>query len=419
MRHSLKTLPLAIRFVPPVAFSTVTIGGALHSGLPAAPDRLLLWLLAGLLCFSFGRLPHAGHRLLVEWLPFAAMVLAYNVLRGRADDLVPHAHVQTQVWFSKLIGGGTLPVVWLQRHLWHGVGDLQWYDYGTWAVYTSHFFVTPLLAAVLWLRRPRLFRRYCSMVAVLAFSGLVTYALFPTVPPWLASRDRLIPPTTRLMDPISAHLPIVNFAPLFQAGQDYADDVAAVPSLHAAFALLATLFLAGYTRNRLLRAVLALYPLAMGFALVYSGEHYTLDIILGWAYAFAAYGAVALWARLKDPHERHARDYERHPGRAAGVDVVLVEADPAVLVDEQRGQRLAGDDEGDQRRGAKPGSSDDRSGDVEGAEQAADPHPPRRVGEARSRRERPPDEHGEDEERDGADYEPCERRPDRRVQPVC
>src|SRR5919201_6466178 len=228
MRHSLKTLPLAIRFVPPVAFSTVTIGGALHSGLPAAPDRLLLWLLA--------------------WLPFAAMVLAYNVLRGRADDLVPHAHVQTQVWFSKLIGGGTLPVVWLQRHLWHGVGALQWYDYGTWAVYTSHFFVTPLLAAVLWLRRPRLFRRYCSMVAVLAFSGLVTYALFPTVPPWLASRDRLIPPTMRLMDPISAHLPIVNFAPLFQAGQAYADDVAAVPSLHAAYAPLAALFVAGCAR---------------------------------------------------------------------------------------------------------------------------------------------------------------------------
>jgi membrane-associated phospholipid phosphatase len=285
----LKKLPLAVRFVPPAAFVAVTVAGALRSGLPAASDRMLVWLIAGLICFSVGDLRRVGRRLLCEWIPFVAIVLTYNVLRGHADELVPHAHAEPQVWFSKLVGGGTLPVVWLQQHLWHGVSDLQWYDYATWVVYTTHFFVTPVLAAVLWLRSARLFRRYCSMVALLAFSGLVTYALFPTVPPWLASRDRLIPPTKRLVDPISAHLPIVNFGPLFQTARSYADDVAAIPSLHAAYALLAVLFLAGLTRRRLLRAALLLYPLAMAFALVYSGEHYTLDIVLGWVYAYGAY----------------------------------------------------------------------------------------------------------------------------------
>ena len=30
----------------------------------------------------------------------------------------------------------------------------------------------------------------------------------------------------------------------------------------------------------------------MGFALVYSGEHYAVDIVLGWIYAVAAYVGV-------------------------------------------------------------------------------------------------------------------------------
>jgi membrane-associated phospholipid phosphatase len=420
MRHTLKTLPLAVRLAPPVAFSAVTIVGALRSGLPAASDRLLVWLIAGLICFSVGDLPRAGRRLLREWLPFVAIVLAYNFLRGHADELLPHAHAEPQVWFSKLIGGGTLPVVWLQQHLWHGVDDLRWYDYATWVVYTSHFFVTPVLAAVLWLRSARMFRRYCSMVALLAFSGLVTYVLFPTVPPWLASRDRLIPHTMRLVDPISAHLPVVNFGPLFQTGRSYADDVAALPSLHAAYALLAALLLAGCARRRLLRAALMLYPLAMAFALVYSGEHYTLDIVLGWVYAYAVYkGGGALLARLEDSDKRHARDHERHPARTAGVHVVLVEADPAVLVDEQRRQRLARDDERDQRRRAEPGSGHDRAGDVERSEQPAEPDPPGRAAEPRARRQRPPDERGEDEQRDGSHRERDEGGADRRLQPVC
>jgi hypothetical protein len=42
-----------------------------------------------------------------------------------------------------------VPVVWLQRHLWHGGAHLRWYDYASFAVYVSHFFLTPLIAATL------------------------------------------------------------------------------------------------------------------------------------------------------------------------------------------------------------------------------------------------------------------------------
>ena len=40
------------------------------------------------------------------------------------------------------------------------------------------------------------------------------------------------------------------------------------------------------------RGLLALYPVAMAFALVYMAEHYVVDILLGWIYAVTAFWAV-------------------------------------------------------------------------------------------------------------------------------
>jgi membrane-associated phospholipid phosphatase len=74
----------------------------------------------------------------------------------------------------------------------------------------------------------------------------------------------------------------------------YANNVAAMPSLHAAFAVLFSLYLWRLV-PRAARALLALYPFAMSFALVYSGEHYVVDCIAGGVYAIVTYMAVN-WA---------------------------------------------------------------------------------------------------------------------------
>jgi membrane-associated phospholipid phosphatase len=72
--------------------------------------------------------------------------------------------------------------------------------------------------------------------------------------------------------------------------------VAAMPSLHAAYPLMLLLFF--WPAGRLVRIALGLYTLAMAFALVYGGEHFVLDIVAGWAMAFAAYGICALAYRV-------------------------------------------------------------------------------------------------------------------------
>ena len=46
------------------------------------------------------------------------------------------------------------------------------------------------------------------------------------------------------------------------------------------------------------RVLLAAYPLAMTFALVYTAEHYVSDILLGWIYALIAFWTVTRVAEL-------------------------------------------------------------------------------------------------------------------------
>jgi hypothetical protein len=133
-----------------------------------------------------------------------------------------------------------------------------------------------------------------AAVAVLAGMAFVTFALFPAAPPWLASREGILEETTRLIGPISGDIPFLalSFEGLYERGTEYANPVAAVPSLHAAYTLLFSLALWPFA-SRAVRALLAAYPPAMAFALVYTAEHYLVDILLGWAYTLAAVWVIA------------------------------------------------------------------------------------------------------------------------------
>jgi len=96
------------------------------------------------------------------------------------------------------------------------------------------------------------------------------------------------------------------------AQHDGANPIAAMPSLHAAFAALIALFIGARMRSRW-RWLLALYPLAMGLTLVYTGEHYVIDIVIGFAYAFAIDRLVGYWEASRAQRRRSAADEELVP----------------------------------------------------------------------------------------------------------
>lgn len=267
-------------------------------GIPTGRLNLMTIVVLGLAISSIGHGWRRLLRVLLDWLPFTLVLMVYDLSRGLATALNMPLHESDIVSAENWLFGGNIPTVWLQDHF-YTAATVHWYDALATLVYTSHFLATPILAAVLWLRNREVWVAYITRVVVLAFAGLVTYVLFPEAPPWLAARDGLIAPVGRLSARgwIWLHAGDVQDL-LDEAQRDGSNPVAAMPSLHVAFATLVALCIAGRLASRW-RYLLALYPLAMGLVLVYTGEHYVLDLVAGVAYALIVHLLVSRWERRR------------------------------------------------------------------------------------------------------------------------
>ena len=227
--------------------------------------------------------------------------MIYAQSRGIAHLLRPHPHYLPQLNTDKFLFGGVVPSESLQDWLWNGTQ--QWYDHVVLAVMRLHFIVPPLLAFVLWVKRRALFYRFAATMVTLSFAGALTFLLFPTAPPWAAGEQGLLPGLIRIPhnpapDPSGAHgYHAISVSRLIDP-----NPYAAIPSLHAGYAFLCFLFVVTIlwkTRWRWLALVGgAIYPLAQSFAVVYTGNHYVIDLALGYLYAGAALGGIWwLWRR--------------------------------------------------------------------------------------------------------------------------
>jgi membrane-associated phospholipid phosphatase len=279
------------RFWLPVAWIVASLAMLVAVGVPTSHDLIFLWFGLGMAAFSATDLRHRVPRLLIEWAPFVAVLFLYDRMRGFADGLLFPARELPQIRLETALFGTPAPTVRLQSHFWHGAHHLHWWDYATWFIYVSHFFATLVVASVLWTWAHDRFARFATMVCALALTGFATYVLYPAVPPWLAARHGNLGESNRMIGIIWTEVPLAHFGSLFEKGQHYANNVAAMPSLHAGFALLITLYLWRLV-PRWARVPLALYPIAMSLALVYSGEHYVVDCIAGWFYAVVSFAAV-------------------------------------------------------------------------------------------------------------------------------
>jgi hypothetical protein len=263
-------------------------------GLPYTRDWVFVWVLLGALAVSLGDLGGWLRGIVVDWLPFFLVMTAYDLARGGADGWLAPTHYLPQADVDAWLFGGAVPTVWLQQHL-HQPGQMRWFEVLVFLVYVSHFFVTPLLAAALWVRDRWRFRRFAASLALLTLLGSITFVAFPAAPPWMASEHGLIAPSARLIPQLWTWIGVGAEQGVVGTGYRYANDVAAVPSLHAALALLVALSV--WPRRAWARALVAAYPLAMAFAIVYTGEHYVADVLLGWIYAVASFAAIRWAAR--------------------------------------------------------------------------------------------------------------------------
>ncbi len=260
------------------------------------PDKLLVFAI--FVAMLFGQAKELAKRL----APFVALLLVYESFRGVADHLNKHVNFMFMPDADRFLFFGTLPTTTLQQWWWHGA--VQWYDFVFYLAYMMHFVLPIALAVLIWKTRDSQYWRFVTTYVILSFAGFLTYLLFPAAPPWMASNLGLIEPITRVSSDVWAALGIHDFPSLYNDISP--NPVAAVPSLHAAYALLFALFLTTLYKTKW-RLLAWIYPVLIWVGTVYQGEHYAIDAILGVLYALAAFFAAPyvlgwirrLWKRIK------------------------------------------------------------------------------------------------------------------------
>jgi len=122
--------------------------------------------------------------------------------------------------------------------------------------------------------------------SLVAFMSFLTFLLLPSAPPWMASQNHYIQPITRISSNVWAGLGLHNFPSVYN--QITPNPVAAIPSLHAAWATLILIFVYKlYGKRWALLA--AAYPLLIFVGTIYEAEHYAFDVLAGILYGVVGY----------------------------------------------------------------------------------------------------------------------------------
>lgn len=232
---------------------------------------------------------------------YVVMWMVYDHTRGAADGLGLPLQVETARNIDRALFFGADPTVWMQR-MFYSAEHVRWYDVAATIVYDSHFVVPVVAIGVLWVWRRQDWVRFMRRFATLLAGACVMFIVLPTAPPWMAgggdARVRLdaLPPLARPAGRGWDYFGVDSVGHLWETGRDLTNRTAALPSLHAAFALFVVIFLFPKVPSRLARAAMLVYPLTMGVVLVYLAEHYVIDVLAGWVFVVASF---ALWRRLE------------------------------------------------------------------------------------------------------------------------
>jgi hypothetical protein len=203
-------------------------------------------------------------RQLAIWFGFAVL---YQIARGLADRNP-----------SKAFQNG-LAVVNLETRYTHRLYELAFQNFVdqrhlletavSWTYWLSEFAVVGIAVLWVYLRRHREFERFRNSVLFANVLGLIGYVFMPTAPPRLLG-----------VGFVDSHRDgFVNLA---------ANPYAAMPSLHAADALIVGIVLFSLCRNRWAKAFWAIWPAWVWFAVMATGNHFWLDCLAGMGVALLA-----------------------------------------------------------------------------------------------------------------------------------
>src|SRR5580765_8409415 len=162
----------------------------------------------------------------------------------------------------------------------------------SWTYWNSEFTVVGLTLLFVYLRRNEAFTRFRNWILLANVIGLVGYVLLPTAPPRMF-------PTFGFPDTLASFGGLNHGSGLIELA---ANPYAAMPSLHAADALIVGLSMLLVCRHWWSKTLWLLWPAWVWFSVMATGNHFWLDILAGIVVAAIA-GAViyrrTLWRRLR------------------------------------------------------------------------------------------------------------------------
>jgi len=196
-------------------------------------------------------------RQLAIWFGFAVL---YQLARGIADrnPARAFAHGREVLSFEERVTHRVYELT-LQNF----VDQKHWLEtLVSWTYWNSEFTVVGIAVLWVYLRRHDSFKNFRNAVLLANLIGLVGYVFMPTAPPRLLG-----------IGFVDQHRDgLVSLA---------ANPYAAMPSLHAADALIVGIVLASVCRNRFWKLVWMAWPAWVWFAVMATGNHFWLDCLAG------------------------------------------------------------------------------------------------------------------------------------------
>jgi hypothetical protein len=232
-------------------------------------------------------LPQGPLDLVRQLVLFCGAYWLYRLVRGLVDGRTVEAfdNAREVINIERALGLFFEPSV----NAWATANDAVT-DFASWMYVNSHFAITTVALAWIYLRRNERFYFVRNMFMVAMGLALVGYMVLPTAPP------RMIP-GYGFHDSVAAFTGVD--ADTGSAGVLF-NPYAAIPSMHVAFSLMLGVTMARMTRRRWAQALWYAYSPLVTFVVIATANHWWIDGFLGAGVAaVSAVCARELFARAR------------------------------------------------------------------------------------------------------------------------
>ena len=171
----------------------------------------------------------------------------------------------------------------------------------TYYYFFAHALVTAALLAIMWWRTPALYRRMRTQLVLINLIAFVVFWRYPLAPPRMF-------PGLGFQDIVASSHAVISWDSA--ALSHDADQFAAMPSLHIAWASWSALAIWRLARRPAVRAIGPVHLALTAFVVVATGNHYLVDVLAGG-------GTAALGVGLQTGGERLLAARRARGGRGA------------------------------------------------------------------------------------------------------